>query len=152
VAVLSDDPFSGEGAVARLAAYREIALLGADRQRYAQVLLVLTEEVTDGLLRRMESAARDTATPDLGIVLVAASVAHGQVLRAAQRTGLASGLTVREVEVLRLLSEGLSTGEVAAKLNYSERTVKYIVAGVLSRLKLRNRTHAVAHALRSGAL
>jgi DNA-binding NarL/FixJ family response regulator len=63
-----------------------------------------------------------------------------------------SGLAVREVEVLRLLSDGLDTSDVAAKLNYSERTVKNIVHGILSRFNLRNRTHAVAFALRCGAL
>ena len=77
VTVLSDDPFTGEGAVARLAAYREVALLDADRQRHAQVLLVLAEEVTDGLLRRMESAYRDTAAPELGIVLPMAEIYLG---------------------------------------------------------------------------
>ncbi|HEV2378113.1 MAG TPA: response regulator transcription factor [Streptosporangiaceae bacterium] len=79
-------------------------------------------------------------------------------VRAVQRDVLAlngltvTGLAVREVEVLRLLSEGLGTEEVAAKLNYSVRTVKNIVHGVATRLNLRNRTHAVAYALRSGAL
>lgn len=58
----------------------------------------------------------------------------------------------REVDVLRLLSDGWDTGEVAAMLNYSERTVKNIIHALLERAGLRNRTHAVAHALRSGAL
>ncbi len=62
------------------------------------------------------------------------------------------GLTTREVDVLRLLSEGLYNGEIAVRLNYSERTVKTIVRGVLNRHQLRNRTQAVAYALRRGAL
>jgi DNA-binding NarL/FixJ family response regulator len=64
----------------------------------------------------------------------------------------AAGLKTREVEVLALLSEGLSTFEIAQRLNYSERTVKNIIRSVLSRLNLRNRTHAVAFAVRAGAL
>ncbi len=64
----------------------------------------------------------------------------------------AAGLETREVDVLRLLAEGLGTPEIAARLNYSERTVKNIIHGVLTRLKLRNRAHAVAFAVRSGAL
>jgi DNA-binding NarL/FixJ family response regulator len=64
----------------------------------------------------------------------------------------ASGLETREVDVLALLAEGLSTGEVAERLNYSERTVKNIIHGVLTRLNLRNRTHAVAFAVRTGVL
>jgi DNA-binding NarL/FixJ family response regulator len=64
----------------------------------------------------------------------------------------AAGLETREVDVLGLLSEGLSTFEIAQRLNYSERTVKNIIHGVLTRLKLRNRAHAVAFAVRIGAL
>ncbi|MEU8870166.1 response regulator transcription factor [Streptomyces javensis] len=64
----------------------------------------------------------------------------------AQVTGLAS----REIDVLRLLSEGMDTREIAGKLCYSERTVKHTLQRLTTRLKLRNRTHAVAHALREG--
>jgi DNA-binding NarL/FixJ family response regulator len=63
-----------------------------------------------------------------------------------------SGLERREVDVLRLLAEGLGTPEIATKLCYSERTVKNIIHGVLTRLQLRNRTQAVAYAVRTGAL
>jgi DNA-binding NarL/FixJ family response regulator len=62
-----------------------------------------------------------------------------------------TGLETREVEVLRLLSEGHDTGEIARRLNYSERTVKNIIHGILSRFHLRNRVHAVAYAIRNGA-
>ncbi|ALV50713.1 response regulator transcription factor [Streptomyces althioticus] len=61
-----------------------------------------------------------------------------------------SGLTAREVDVLRLVSEGLDTGEIAGKLAYSERTVKNVLHGITTRLHLRNRAHAVAYALREG--
>ncbi|GAA5058478.1 response regulator transcription factor [Streptomyces sp. SID10815] len=61
-----------------------------------------------------------------------------------------SGLTAREVDVLRLVAEGLDTGEIAGKLSYSERTVKNVIHGLTTRLHLRNRAHAVAYALREG--
>ena len=64
----------------------------------------------------------------------------------------AAGLETREVDVLGLLAEGLSTFEISQRLNYSERTVKNIIHGVLTRLNLRNRTQAVAFAVRTGAL
>ena len=54
--------------------------------------------------------------------------------------------------MLRLLSRGESTREIAAGLSYSEKTVKNIVHDVTSRLDLRNRTHAVAYALRQGLI
>lgn len=63
-----------------------------------------------------------------------------------------SGLTEREVRVLRLLADGLDTSEVGRELFLSERTVKNVVHDVTSRLNLRNRTHAVAHALRHGLI
>ncbi|WP_217251542.1 LuxR C-terminal-related transcriptional regulator [Streptomyces sp. AC602_WCS936] len=70
---------------------------------------------------------------------------------AAGRPGAPSlGLAPREVDVLRLVSEGLDTGEIAGKLSYSERTVKNVMHGLTTRLHLRNRAHAVAYALREG--
>jgi len=63
-----------------------------------------------------------------------------------------TGLEAREADVLRLLADGLGTPEIAVRLNYSERTVKNIIHGVLTRWRLRNRAHAVAFALRNGAI
>jgi DNA-binding NarL/FixJ family response regulator len=60
----------------------------------------------------------------------------------------ASGLESREVDVLTLLADGLDTMEIAQRLCYSERTVKNIIHGLLTRLNLRNRAHAVSYALR----
>ncbi|WP_213453736.1 helix-turn-helix transcriptional regulator [Rhizomonospora bruguierae] len=64
----------------------------------------------------------------------------------------ASGLTTREIDVLRLLADGLGTHEIADELCYSERTVKNVIYGITHRLKLRNRSHAVAYALRAGMI
>jgi DNA-binding NarL/FixJ family response regulator len=62
------------------------------------------------------------------------------------------GLTVREVDVLRLVAEGYDTAQIAVKLCYSQRTVKNIVYALTTRLKLRNRPHAVAYAIRNGVI
>lgn len=64
----------------------------------------------------------------------------------------ASGLTVREIDVLRLVAEGFDTSQVAEKLSYSERTIKNVIYAMTSRLKLRNRAHAVAYAMRAGII
>jgi DNA-binding NarL/FixJ family response regulator len=67
--------------------------------------------------------------------------------------GLTSaGLLTREVDVLRLLAEGMDTAEIAERLGYSERTVRNIIHGALTRMKLNNRAHAVAYALRCGVM
>ncbi|MFK0153705.1 LuxR C-terminal-related transcriptional regulator [Streptomyces sp. NPDC090499] len=60
------------------------------------------------------------------------------------------GLLVREIEVLRMLSEGMSTVEIADKMSYSERTIKGIIHETVKRLRVRNRTQAVAYAIRTG--
>jgi DNA-binding NarL/FixJ family response regulator len=64
----------------------------------------------------------------------------------------AAGLTPREVDVLRLMAEGFDTGEIADALCYSERTVKNVIHSMTSRLNLRNRSHAVAYAMRLGMI
>ena len=48
--------------------------------------------------------------------------------------------------------EGLDTSEIAVSLSYSERTIKNVLHEVTSRLQLRNRSHAVAYALRNGLI
>jgi len=64
----------------------------------------------------------------------------------------ASGLTPREVDVLRLMADGFDTHEIAGQLCYSERTVKNVIYGVTHGLERRNRSHAVAYAVRAGMI
>jgi DNA-binding NarL/FixJ family response regulator len=51
-------------------------------------------------------------------------------------------LTGRETDILRLVAEGLSNKEVAARLSLQEKTVKHHMTRVLAKLKVRNRTEA----------
>ena len=61
-------------------------------------------------------------------------------------------LTEREVEVLRLVAQGLSNSEIASTLFVSEATVKTHVAHILDKLELRDRVQAVVAAYESGVI
>jgi non-specific serine/threonine protein kinase len=61
---------------------------------------------------------------------------------------MATGLTERETEVLRLLAEGLSDREIADKLSLSPRTVGGYVTKLLTKLDLDSRTAAAVYAVR----
>jgi DNA-binding NarL/FixJ family response regulator len=64
----------------------------------------------------------------------------------------ASGLTDREIAVLRMMSDGLEIAEIALLMSYSERTIKKTLSAVLSRFGLRNRAQAVSYAIRLGLI
>jgi DNA-binding NarL/FixJ family response regulator len=69
------------------------------------------------------------------------------------RSGLsASGLTPREIDVIRLMADGLETTEIGVRMHCSERTVKSVISKVIRRLRLRNRSHVVAYAMRFGVI
>jgi DNA-binding NarL/FixJ family response regulator len=152
-------------------AMREIRSL---RRRGVESVVLVAARVDDGgLLAAVEAGAnavlrRSQSTPQNLMSSIHAAAAGdgslppdllgrllGQVGRLQRQVlsphGLTfSGLTEREVRVLKLLADGLDTSEVARQLFLSERTVKNVVHDVTSRLNLRNRTHAVAYALRHG--
>ncbi len=59
-------------------------------------------------------------------------------------------LTEREVDVLRLVAQGLSNQEIGDRLFIAERTVRTHVSSILGKLHLANRTQAALYALREG--
>src|SRR5262245_61828802 len=63
-----------------------------------------------------------------------------------------SGLTARELDVLRLISSGLSNQAIAERLRISEHTVHRHVANTLTKLDVPSRSAAVAHAAKLGLL
>ena len=72
--------------------------------------------------------------------------------RAPEDQPLPSDLTKRELEVLRLLSEGLSQKEIARSLVISSKTVAAHIQHILGKLGVHSRAQAVAHAYRRGLL
>src|SRR3954454_11667671 len=141
----------------------------------ARVVLIAARLDDKGLLSAVEAGAcallrRSDATPEkLVATITRAAAGYGSVppdllgrlleqVGMLQRQVLAprgltfSGLTEREIEVLRLVADGLDTTEVAGRLCYSERTVKNVLHDLTTRLRLRSGAHAVAYALRRGSL
>jgi NarL family two-component system response regulator LiaR len=59
-------------------------------------------------------------------------------------------LSERELEVLKLIADGMSNAEMAAKLVLSEKTIKGHVSNILSKLHLADRTQAAVYAWREG--
>jgi len=59
-------------------------------------------------------------------------------------------LSERELEVLKLVADGMSNAEMAAKLVLSEKTIKGHVSNILSKLHLVDRTQAAVYAWREG--
>jgi DNA-binding NarL/FixJ family response regulator len=127
-------------------------------------LLDAVEAGACGLVRRSDAtgqalvaAVRTAARGDgtlpsdlLGRLLMQVGKLQRQVLAP---HGLSlGGLSDREVAVLRLVAEGFDTGEIARQLAYSERTIKNVIHDVTTRLHLRNRSQAVAYALREGLI
>jgi DNA-binding NarL/FixJ family response regulator len=138
-----------------------------------RVVVVATQVDDAGLLSAVEAGAsallrRSEATPNQVVAAVVRAAAGdgslppdllGRLLKQVghiQRQILeprgfrVSGLTDREIQVLRLVAEGHNTAEIAQQLAYSERTIKNVIQDVITRFQLRNRSHAVAYAVRQG--
>jgi DNA-binding NarL/FixJ family response regulator len=150
-------------------------LKAVQRNGCTRVVLVTTRIDDHGLVAAVEAGAsgllrRSEATPAalVGAVRLAAagdgSVPPdllGRLLRQVERLqrhvlaprGLTfSGLSEREIDVLRLVADGLDTGEIAKHLSYSERTIKNVIHDVVTKLNVRTRSQAVAHAVREGLI
>lgn len=116
--------------------------------------LVHRNEATPGRLAQLAvkaSAGEGTLPSDmLGRLLKQMTRLQRNVLSPMGLT--LSGLSQREIEVLRLVADGFDTQEISEKLRFSERTIKNVLHDITSRFQLRNRSHAVAYAMREGLI
>lgn len=205
VAIIANDPISGEGAAAYLRGAPRYAVMGPAEVPRADVLLVIVPEVREKTLLDLARIRRSALVPEVRSVLVAdridqtelsrlggfglsavlyrgsatrekildalaarvprAETEEDRATRLADEFRVSEGearyprgfldrhrLQTREVEILGLLADGLGTVEIADRMAYSERTIKNIISTLLVRFDLRNRSHAVAYALRTGII
>jgi NarL family two-component system response regulator LiaR len=133
----------------------------------ARILVLTSFDEDERVFQAVKSGAlgyllKDTAPHELlrairevhrGEPSMQALIAH-KVMRELQRTSTLppteEPLTPREVEVLKLVAQGLSNQEIADQLIVSERTVRTHVSNILGKLYLANRTQAALYALREG--
>lgn len=74
------------------------------------------------------------------------------ILTHTRQSGDAGLLTAREIQVLRLIADGLPNKAIAVELSISEHTVKFHVSSLFSKLGVASRTEAVTMATRRGIL
>ena len=148
--------FRGEEWIPRM----ERALAAWERigHRYDAALVHVV--LAEGLARTDREAARDHL--DAGLAIAADLEAQPLLDRGARlrerfgggRTGasVATGLTAREIEVLRLLAEGRTNAQIATELFMSPKTASVHVSRIITKLGASNRTEAAAIARRDGVL
>ena len=131
-----------------------------------EVVVLTTYSDDDSVLSALRAGARGFLTKDadaesIGRALQAAAAGQSIVDAEVQRRlidGAATtrpapsdtGLTPREIEVLRLIADGLSNTEIARHLVVSEATVKTHINHLFAKANLRDRAQAVAYAYRLG--
>ncbi|MEU1047389.1 response regulator transcription factor [Streptomyces sp. NPDC005897] len=145
-------------------------LAGAGVEHPVKVLVVTTFNLDEYVYEALRAGASGfllkDAPPDrllhgirtvaMGAALLDPDVTRRLVGRYAARIRPAEGtvrdipLTPREMEVLRLIADGLSNSEIAAALVISPETVKTFVSRILTKLDLRDRVQAVVFAYRHG--
>lgn len=143
---------------------------GADATRRIRALdaapyvLVLTNYDSDGdILGAVEAGASGYLLKDAPpheLVAAVRAAASGQSALAPAIAGRLMArmrspqvaLSAREIEVLRLVAEGASNGDVAARLHISDATVKSHLVHVFSKLGVSSRTAAVSEARSLGML
>jgi DNA-binding NarL/FixJ family response regulator len=145
-------------------------LAGADVPHPAKVLVVTTFNLDEYVYQALRAGASGfllkDSPPDrllhgirtvaAGAALLDPEVTRELIGRFATRIRPAEGkprdvpLTPRELEVLRLVADGLSNSEIAGTLVISPETVKTFVSRILTKLGLRDRVQAVVYAYRHG--
>ena len=125
----------------------------------ARIIVLTTYDGDEDIHRALSAGARGYILKDMmrtDLVGAIRGVYRGQrgipapvAARLAEHTPRI-GLTPRELEVLRLVADGLSNAQIAERIGRTEGTVKVHLKNILQKLDVRDRTEAVTTALRRG--
>jgi DNA-binding CsgD family transcriptional regulator len=139
------------GALARLLALDpQIALVGSSatidpQAPYADVVI---DESLLSDLRDLSIADFVTMVKSLGDAPLGPPVRHLKPVPGGK--DLRKLLSDRELQVVRLVAEGLSNKEISIRLELSDKTVKNHISHILAKMQLTARTQVAVHALRAG--
>jgi NarL family two-component system response regulator LiaR len=104
----------------------------------------------DATPREILAAIRNVHSGELSMSSATAQALMREIQRSSDLPLTEEPLTQRELEVLKLVAQGLSNQEIADTLVISQRTASTHVSNILSKLHLANRTQAALYALREG--
>ena len=111
---------------------------------------LLKEVELDELLAAVRSVAQGEAVIDSAIASRVLAEFRRPQPRAEEEEESEPDLPERDVEILRLLAQGLSNQEIADRLVIAEKTVRNRLSGIFRRLHLENRTQAALYAIQEG--
>ncbi|MET7396672.1 response regulator transcription factor [Dactylosporangium sp. NPDC005572] len=138
--------------VRRLPGCRVVMLTTFDDDDY--VAEALRAGATGYLLKDLaaEELAHAVRLAHRGVAQFDASVARRLAAGLPEPAPSAGGLSGRELEILRLVSQGRTNREIGSRMHLSEGTVKNHISRILGRLHLRDRTQAALYARDRGLL
>jgi DNA-binding NarL/FixJ family response regulator len=178
VAVVASDPLTADDIVTALRTHPRLRVLGQGQAAQAEAMLVLAPELDEQTLKVLHDADHPPREGGPRVVLVAERVGTKQLFRAVDhglvsvlprsragidqivlallRTrGRRTDLDLPEpvvralqAEILQLLAEGLSSGDIALALNCPEQTVKHMIHRSCTGLGLHHRTWTAARTTR----
>lgn len=146
------------------------ALVRRARRSSGERLVVVADELAPaGVLTAVRAGAcaillRANADPGIiaAAVLAAATgdgtMPHETCVRVLEQAAepaahdASNRVTERELHVIRLVADGYDNAEIARRLKLSHHTIKNVIYDLMARLRLRNRTHVAAYAVRAGLI
>jgi DNA-binding NarL/FixJ family response regulator len=146
---LETEPASARDWIVELVNTLPIVVLAADYD--ADLFHRIMQAKSGGLLR--PEASLDQLIQAIKSTAAGLTVFDSDLIPSrAGEDSLIEPLTMRETEVLDLLSDGLGNKEIALRLNISEHTIKFHIRSILGKLGASSRTEAVSRGLRSGLI